>query len=404
MEELLNYLGNPHQGIKSVHIAGTKGKGSTAAMIASVLSASGYKTGLYTSPHLHSPRERIQIDGKPITPEELVLMTQKIIPALSKPSSYGFRTTFEVLTALSFLYFKERAVDYQVVEVGLGGRLDATNVIQPLVAVITSISLDHTEVLGATLDKIAKEKAGIIKPRGIVVSSPQPIEAQRVIQEVCRERGAKLIQVGEEITWRCLYVSKGGQSFEVKGLKGEYQLFLPLLGEHQLENAAAAIATLEQLNDPKITPQSIAKGLSKVSWEGRLQILQEKPLIIVDGAHNAYSAQRLREAILRHFPFQKLLLIMGASVDKDIAGMVRELSPLSPHVFVTTSKHPRAAPAEVLASEWERQGFKPCLSHSLPQAINQALSQAGEGDLVLATGSLFIAAEVIEYITGQRPE
>jgi len=173
MEELLNYLGNPHQGIKSVHIAGTKGKGSTAAMIASVLSASGYKTGLYTSPHLHSPRERIQIDGKPITPEELVLMTQKIIPALSKPSSYGFRTTFEVLTALSFLYFKERAVDYQVVEVGLGGRLDATNVIQPLVAVITSISLDHTEVLGATLDKIAKEKAGIIKPRGIVVSSSQ---------------------------------------------------------------------------------------------------------------------------------------------------------------------------------------------------------------------------------------
>lgn len=404
MEELMGYFGNPHLGIKTIHIAGTKGKGSTSAMTASILSASGYKTGLYTSPHLHSIRERFQIDGKPISKEDFVYFVEQIRPYLHIPSQYGFRTTFEILTALCFLYFKEKGVDYQVIEVGLGGRLDATNIVQPKVAVITSISFDHMEVLGNTLGQIAREKAGIIKPGITVINAPQFPEAKEVIYKVCEERGAKLIQVGEDITWRGLDFSPKGQRCAIKGLKGEYHLFIPLLGEHQLENAAVSIAAVEQLNDPKITPESIAKGISQVSWPGRMQILREKPWIIVDGAHNVYSVQRLREAILRHFEFQKIFLIMGVSIDKDIAGMVKELSLLSPWVILTSSKHPRAMPPHRISQEWKKIGIEPFIAEDVPQAISLTLSLAGEKDLILATGSLFIVAEVIEYITGKKEE
>jgi len=399
MEELLALLGRPHRELRHVHIAGTKGKGSTAAMIASALTASGVRTGLYTSPHLFSIRERLRLDGRPISCEELALLVGRVKPLLERhPSRFGFRTTFEVLTALAFLYFREKGAEWSVVEVGLGGRLDATNVIRPEVAVITSISLDHTDVLGATLDRIAAEKAGIIKPACPVIVSPQPPEALEVILRRCRETGSRAILVGRDITWEDLGGDLKGQRLRVYGLRGAYELFLPLLGEFQQENAAAAVAALEQIDHPGITPESIAQGLSRTSWEGRLQVLRERPAVVADGAHNAYSARRLRESLGRLFRFRKVFLIMGASLDKDIAGMARELAPLNPEVIAAASRHPRALPPKRLAAEWSRLGFAPLTMPDLPSALDTALSRAGPEDLILVTGSLFLAAEAIEAL------
>ncbi len=243
MYELLARLGNPHLKARSVHIAGTKGKGSVAAMVASALDASGYTAGLYTSPHLTFLNERIRVNGELISDEELVALVEKLKPdveVVHQKATYGQLTTFEVMTALAFAYFGLKGVDFQVLEVGLGGRLDATNVIQPEVCIITSISLDHTEVLGDSLAEIAAQKAGIIKPGSIVVTSPQLDEVARVIEDTCRNYGARLVRVGSDVTWQSLDFDSNRQVFEVKGRLGSYKLSIPLLGYYQLENAATA--------------------------------------------------------------------------------------------------------------------------------------------------------------------
>jgi dihydrofolate synthase/folylpolyglutamate synthase len=405
IEALLKRMGEPQLAARSVHIAGTKGKGSTSAMIASVLTASGYRTGLYTSPHLHTFRERMKVDGELIAEEEFAGIVEGLRPeveAVNRLGGLGELTTFEILTALAFVYFKEKGVDFQVLETGLGGRLDATNVVKPEVCIITSISFDHTEVLGHTLTQIAKEKAGIIKPGGRVVSAPQHLEASAVIESVCRERGASLTKVGEEVTWRRNKISDFGQSFQLKGIRGDYELSIPLLGEHQLENAAVAVSALEVLADhgAKISPESMAKGLSQVHWPGRLQILQYNPLFVVDGAHNADSARRLREALKQYFDFDNALLIVGTSQEKDIAGIVAELSLLPSMVIVTRSHHPRAVATSELVAEFLKWGVKPQAAENVPSAVELALAEAKPRDLICATGSLFIVAEVIEYIEG----
>jgi dihydrofolate synthase/folylpolyglutamate synthase len=403
MEELLGRLHHPHLASKSIHVAGTKGKGSTAAMIASALSVSGYRTGLYTSPHLHTFRERISIDGDQIAEEEFASLAQRLKPEIDEMNrchTYGELTTFEILTAIAFAYFKEHGVDYQVLEVGLGGRLDATNVVKPEVSVITSISLDHAEVLGDSLAEIAREKAGIIKPRSMVVSAPQPKAAEEVIKEVCRTKGARLIAVGKDVTWRQLAADITGQSFEVKGKAANYKLTIPLLGEHQLENAATAVATLEALVPFGVTEERIAKGLAQVRWSGRLEILSHEPLFLVDGAHNADSAKRLMKAIKQYLSFDRLILIIGMSSDKDIAGIVNELASLSNLTIVTRSRHPRALTPALLLDELERQGAMGELAESVASAVERALGIAGPRDLICATGSLFVAAEAIEYIKG----
>ena len=400
MAELLQRAGNPHLTSPAIHVAGTKGKGSTAAMIASTLSAAGYRTGLYTSPHLHTFRERITIDGEMITEEEFSALTQRLQPEVDEVNrrhNYGELTTFEILTALAFAFFRERRVDFQVLEVGLGGRLDATNVVTPQLSVITSISLDHAAVLGDSLAEIAREKAGIIKPGTLVVSAPQPREAQGVIEEVCHQNRAGLIVVGRGVTWRKLTSDLAGQSFEVKGKAGSYQLTIPLLGGHQLENASTAVAALEALG---IGADDIARGLAQVRWPGRLEILRHEPLFLVDGAHNADSARRLREAIGEYLTFDRLILIAGASSDKDIAGIVGELAPLSSLIIVTRSRHPRALAPALLLEELERQGAKGEMAESVSSAVERALAIAKPGDLICATGSLFVAAEAREYIKG----
>ncbi|OGO60342.1 MAG: hypothetical protein A2Z36_02525, partial [Chloroflexi bacterium RBG_19FT_COMBO_48_23] len=302
MEKLLQPLGNPHLGTRTVHIAGTKGKGSTAVMISQTLIAAGYKTGLFTSPHLHTLRERIRINGTMISESDFAALVTKLKPIVEKinnESVYGELTTFEILTAVVFAYFKDSRVDFQVLEVGLGGRLDATNVAKADVCVITSLSLDHTEILGDTVAKIAAEKAGIIKHGCIVVSAPQVEEAAKIIEQACRQQRARLIQVGKDVTWHKTDSNLRQQTMKIKSKTGDYDLTIPLLGDHQLENAATALAALEVLVclGAKISAQNIAQGFSQVSWPGRLQILSHEPMVVVDGAHNAYSMSKLVEFI-----------------------------------------------------------------------------------------------------------
>ncbi len=401
MDELLARLGNPHLKVRTVHIAGTKGKGSVAAMMASVLTASGYTTGLNTSPHLHTFNERIRVDDKLISNEELVALVEKVRPeaeVVHKKATYGQLTTFEVTTVLAFSYFALKGADFQVIEVGLGGRLDATNVVQPEVCVITSISFDHMEVLGNTLTEIATEKAGIIKPNSITVTSPQVEEVNQVFEQTCLNRKAKWIRVGSDVTWQGLGFDSSRQSLQVKGRLGSYELTIPLLGQHQLENAATAVAALEVLAEKgfRISQDSITKGLAQVSWPGRLQILSRRPLVVVDGAHNPYSAGKLREALEQYFDFDRAILIIGTSADKDIAGIISELVPLFDKVIATHSIHPRAMPTASVVAELSRQGVEALATEDISEALPLALRLAGEKDLICVTGSLFVVAGAIE--------
>jgi dihydrofolate synthase/folylpolyglutamate synthase len=405
IERLLERLGNPHLAAKSVHVAGTKGKGSTSAMIASILKHAGYRVGLYTSPHLLSYTERIQVDGKPIAEEDWAGLTGLIQPhveAENRLGDLGELTTFEIFTSMAFLHFRQVRADYQVLEVGLGGRIDATNVVEPQVGVITSISFDHMDVLGDTLAKIAGEKAGIIKKGASVVSAPQFPEAMEVIERVCREKGVKLVKVGTDVTWEKGSFDAEGQSFRVRGLRGDYDLWIPLLGEHQMENAANAVAALELLADmgARIPAEDIAYGLAKVNWHGRLQVLGREPWVIVDGAHNAYSMQRLGEALRQYFKYDKLALILGFGNDKDVAGMTAEAVKITGDIILVSSRHPKAVKAEVLAQEFLKHGITPRLAESVTAAVEKALEGAKPNDLICAAGSIFVIAEVLEYFGG----
>jgi dihydrofolate synthase/folylpolyglutamate synthase len=401
MEKLLAPLGNPHLGTKTIHIAGTKGKGSTAAMIAQALISSGFRTGLFTSPHLHTIRERVRIDNRLISKAEFASITTELKPVVrmvNQEAAFGQLTTFEILAALVFTYFNKNNVDFQVLEVGLGGRLDATNIASGDICVITSISLDHTEILGNSVAQIATEKAGIIKTGSIVVSSPQTKEAADVIEAICRQQKATLILVGKDITWQSTGNNYEYQSFIVNGMGGTYKLSIPLLGIHQLENAATAVATLEALNnlDIQIPISAITAGLKQVNWPGRLQLLQHNPLVVVDGAHNAYSMKKLVEAVQALFSYQKCHVIFGTSCDKDIYGMVQELEPIADNVTITSSTHPRAASASTIATEFKKYGINARVRSSLPKALSHVLGNSKKNDIVLITGSLFVVAEAIK--------
>jgi len=400
MEGLLERLGTPHLKRRTVHIAGSKGKGSTAAMIASGLEAAGFKTGLYTSPHLHTMRERIKVNNRLTTEDEFAQMVTRIKPTITEQNEgpYGELSTFEILTALAFSYFEQKSCDFQVLETGLGGQLDATNVVpHPDVCVLTSISLDHTAVLGNTLAQIATEKAGIIKPGCTVISSPQSLEAATVIRSVSEEKGARLVTVGQEITWRKTDAGLNEQSLKVKGIQGEYALQIPLMGEHQLENAAIAVGALEALG---IDSEAIRQGLQKVSWPGRMQVLSQHPLLIADGAHNGDSTTKLVRSIKDYFTYDKSILIIGTSADKNSAAIIAELAPFFDVVITTISEHPRATDAKELASQFKEFGIEAVITKTVSQALEEARNRASARDLICATGSLFLVAEVIENVKG----
>ena len=408
MKTLLRSLGDPHLGTPTVHIAGTRGKGSTAALCASALSRQGYRTGLYTSPHLHSFRERIRLNGHPVSEEEFAGLVDTLWPHVESGSGTegpGGVTMFEALTAMAFCHFSQEA-DFQVLEVGLGGRLDTTNVADPDVCAITSLSLDHTSILGNTIESIAREKAGIIKPGVAVVTSPQVPEAMAVLESTCKERGAPLIKVREDITWQGGDRTPQGQSVEVTGRLGAHPLWIPLLGEHQLENAATAVGILEVLKEKgfELSDGALDQGFRQVSWPCRMEVLGKSPLVVCDGAHNPYSAARLRDAIPAYFSYRRVILVAGASLDKNLEGIVKELAVISPSVIVTRSRHPRAAPTEVLAAAFAERDLEVSLVEGVDRALTEALQRAGDGDLVLITGSLFVAAESREAALGIEPE
>ena len=405
VEELLNRMGNPQLAARTIHIAGTKGKGSVSAMIAQVLSSSGYKTGLYTSPHFHTLRERISIDGSLISEAEFAAAMAEIKPfieSMRKDTAFRQLTYFEALTALAFAYFKKKQVDFQVLEVGLGGRLDATNVARPIICIITPISLDHTQILGNSLEEIAREKAGIIKPGCWVVLSPQPEEAASVISDICREKEAKVVQVGKDITWHKIGGDLSPQSLVIEGRGNNYQVSIPLSGDFQLENAASAVAALEVLGSAgfAISTADIARGLARVKWPGRFHILQEYPTVLVDGAHNVASIKRLVDNIKGYFAHKRIFLVFGTSCDKDIPGIINELVPLSPQVIVTRTSHSRAAPLSTLVAEFSKRGIELEIRETVTEAISRALSLADRTDLICVTGSLFVVAEALDYFSG----
>ena len=411
MGMLAERLGQPHLSVPTVHIAGTKGKGSTAAMVTSILAAQGYKVGLYTSPHLHSVVERIRVGLEPITRDEFAGLVEHVWPvveSVARNGGYGGVTTFEMLTAMSFQHFHSVGADVQVIEVGLGGRLDSTNIVDPQVSVITSISLDHVVTLGSTLDRIATEKAGIIKSGAPVVLAPQPPQALRVFRDVARDRGAPVVEVDTTRAWELLGADSSGQRATIMGLNGSYEVHLPLLGDHQLENAATAVTAVETLAGEgfAVSRESVIAGIRNVRWPGRLDILSsEGPLIVVDGAHNPYSMGRLVQAVRKYFNFDRLVLIFGGLGGHSAEGMAAELAELAPDVVAVRSRHPRSVSSEAVAEVVASAGLSVVFqSDDVAEGTRYALEITDEDDLVLATGSLSVAAEVIGEVKGVPAE
>jgi dihydrofolate synthase/folylpolyglutamate synthase len=413
MAVLLGLMGNPHTKYPCLHLAGTKGKGSVSAMCASVLRAAGYRAGFYTSPHLQDFCERIQINGQLIPRQAVAAIVDDLRPLAARVPKI---THWELVTALSFEYFAREEVDVAVIEVGLGGRLDSTNVITPLVSVITSLSYDHTNLLGNTLAQIAGEKAGIVKPGVPLVSAPQPPEALEVLRRTAHERGAPLTLVGRDWLFRPLSHSLESQTFEIWSAEEERQLNalrasghvidwrptrleLPLLGAHQVENGAVAVAALGALRQRglPLSPDAIREGLRAVRWPGRFEILGRQPFVVADGAHNRDSARKLAAALDDYFPGQRVVMIFGASSDKDVDGMFAELLPHAAHLIFTQAVQPRALDPEELmepAVAYRRDDLTLEMAVPVARALERALELSGPDDVVLACGSLFVVAEV----------
>ncbi len=401
---LLSLVGNPHVGLKAVHVTGTNGKGSVCAYIASVLQHAGYRTGLYTSPHLVRFNERIQVDGVPISDADLLRLWNGIQPALKQMDgerAVNRPTFFEVTTALAFEYFRERAVDVASVEVGMGGRFDATNVLESRVAVVARVGLEHTEHLGRTVDRIAREKAGIIKPTSRAVTVDQ--EALPVIEARCRELGVPLTVVGRDVTVERVSQDLSEQRLRVRGAFGDLSVTTPLVGSFQVENVGLAVAALTELRKTgvDVPDAAIVSGLAATRWPARFQAVRREPLVVVDGAHNGPAAAALAAAYKEIFPGKKCLLVTGILADKDLASIAGSLGPLAERVVACRPKSHRAYHPEEVASAFRR--FAPTeVIPSVPDAIDRALSQAGKDDLVLITGSIYTAGEALEHL-GARP-
>lgn len=396
MARLAAALGDPQKATRAIHVAGTKGKGSTSAIIQSILKSSGLKAGLYTSPHLSSFRERIRIDGTLISEEAVGSLMDRVKKAVDTMAE-DRPTFFEVYTALSFLYFKEKRADIAVYEVGLGGRLDATNIIEPLVSVITPISYEHADILGATLGEIAGEKAGIVKEGSVCVSAPQEREALLVIEAKCKEEESGLILAGREIRFEELKASDEREVFNVAGLFGQYKnLHMKLLGAHQVVNAAVALGAIEALRFSGVTvsPEAIRKGIEEAEWPGRLELIKGSPRFLLDGAQNQASAKALAQAVKRQFKYRKLILVLGVSKDKDIRGILKELVPLADAIILTKSKiTDRAMEPEVIKELITPKDKDVTVTERTEDALVHAKRKAAPQDLVLITGSLFIVGE-----------
>lgn len=404
LQELLHRLDNPHQPYPSLLIAGTKGKGSTAAMCETILRAAGYYTGLYTSPHLHSFRERIRLGGELMPAEMLVKLLNRHRAAFENTPGL---TTFELITALAFLAFAEAKIEVAVIEVGLGGRLDATNSVNPVVAVITPISYDHMQILGDTLTLIAREKAGIIRPGALVISAPQVDEARQTIEAVCQNQAAHLKPVDRVFKWTIKQTSLEGQTFRLTGHPfreteaddAATDYWLPLIGEHQVINAMtamAAVAGFSERTGLAVSPEAVKTGLATVRWPGRLEVLHRRPYLVVDSAMNGDSAEKLAQALRSYFPAQTVTFIFGVSYDHPVKDMLRALLPLARQIFVVASNHPRAEQPANLVEMVAELGQQAIPMPDVPQALAHVWAKTQPDELVCVTGSLFLAADARE--------
>lgn len=410
IKNFLSVIGNPQHSLKCLHVAGTKGKGSTSIFLAYILRQAGYRVGLYTSPHLADFRERIRVlmpaagrlkssadfEGM-ITKRALAKLVQWLRPLIEKynrNSRYGPLSFFEIYTALAFAYFKKQKTDFVVLETGLGGRLDATNTVNPLVCAITPISYEHTQKLGNTLQEIAAEKAGIIKScqssavgyQPIVITAPQAQVAMQIIKRRCRQTGARLYEVGKQIIYRKLK-----RGFRLRGIYGQYPyLKINLIGEHQLSNAAVAIGAIEALRayGIHIGVRPVREGLDRARWPGRCEVISRNPQIVLDGAQNIASVRALKKAIRENFSYKKLILVLGISNDKDIKGICSEIGKLADEIILTQANNPRATHPRVLAGHFS--GKPVHITSSLKEAKIVACRIAKKEDLILVTGSLFV--------------
>ena len=419
ISHLLNLLGNPHHKLKVVHIGGSKGKGSTAAIIASILTHAGYKTGLFTSPHLITPRERCSIDTKLISEDEFadyVTQLKPSIEAVAGMDAVASVSFFEIYTALAFCYFADNAVDFAVVEVGLGGRLDATNVVQPFVTVITPVSLEHTAILGETLEAIAREKAEIIKLSRPLVLAPQEPDAQSVFETVAAARRAGIDRVGQDINLKRRAWNITGQTFDVQTQTESYpNLFLPLLGEHQATNAATAVACLERIKSEgySIPKACVYDGLEAVRLLGRMQVVSiprngstdESPLILLDGAHSPTSAKALCETIQEVFRYGRLILVAGLMRDKEFRAIGQILCPIADIIIATQAfDNPRVLPAGEVAKAWSDLNPEIRSVNSVGESIELAQSVATASDLICITGSIYLVGAAMTELGIEIPE
>jgi dihydrofolate synthase/folylpolyglutamate synthase len=401
--KLMGLMDNPYLKFISIHIAGTNGKGSVSAMLASVLQEAGYKVGLYTSPHLISFTERIRINGREISENKVIELADEIRNRLSAIESSDCKeeeftpTFFEFTTTIAFTYFAEEKIDIAVIETGMGGRLDSTNVIKPLVSVITPIDHDHKEFLGDTIQKIAYEKAGIIKDGGIVVSSPQNNEAMDVLKTVAREKGARLFAVDKDTSVAEKQCNLEGCIFDYKGIKNVFKdLLISLAGRHQMQNAATALLALEALG-LKINEAAIREGLRKTKWPGRLEIVERESLIILDGAHNPAAAKRLREFLSENAHNKKIILVLGILADKDITGIISELSAIADNIILTKPEYYRASDPEKIKELIK--GHPVTVINNIPDAIMHAKEIAMPDDIICITGSLFTVGEAKAFLS-----
>lgn len=412
MRDFAQALGNPQDQVRCIHVAGTKGKGSVCAMLASILKAAGYRVGLYTSPHMVSFTERIQVDGEEISRDAFCKLIDSLTPAIEKNPNIS---TFEITTAAAFIYFAQMKVDISIIEVGLGGRLDATNIVIPELSIITSISHDHTAILGNTFAKIANEKGGIIKENIPVVCSSTKKSVQTVLNLIAKEKNAEIYFIQDYLTYKTINNTINGQeikinihnlpeSNETTRVSNSYFFHLPLLGPHQTQNAATTLFASYILKNKgwKINESAIYIGFNTTNWPGRFEKISEFPSIIIDSAHNDDSIRNLiktAKSVLNH---EDLIWLFGASEDKNINGMFKALSTITESIHLTKSEHPRAASLQILrgiADKW----FKNVRVYESPEmAINLLTKEINKRQTIICAGSIFIAAAVRSIVLGKK--
>jgi len=401
IETLLRLLGTPQNDFNSVHVTGTNGKGSTSAMTASILQESGYRVGLFTSPHLSSWTESININGEVISVDEMEDVLGSIRSKMDELESLGIRspTSFEVLVAACFLHFRKKIVDYAVIEVGMGGRNDATNVIPSRVSVLTNVSLEHTTWLGETVDEIARVKAGILRNNTAIVTAATQSDVLCVLEIIAAEKNSLLMRVGRDYIPIPTRIDLNGQNFHLVTPIYDFEnLRLPLLGTHQTYNAACAVAAVQFLDDPNINHKTIIEGLKKVQWPGRFEIIAMKPLVILDGAKDALAAKRLKETVKTYLPELDIFTVISTSSDKDIESIVKSLAEVTGRFIITEHRiKSRTASAKQIEEAIKKTGIPYDIVIPVHCAIDSAIEMALKDDAILITGSIFLVGEAREY-------